>query len=195
MNLLADNKPAFKRLNSKIIHNGEYINLRQDELFKEEKHLSTRDVIEHVGSIVAVPYEIINQKVYVYMVKQWRNPVDEWLLEFPAGTLNDHEDPNKAVKRELQEEIGMVPQDIKLWSPFYVAPGWCTEKIYCFFVTNLKSSKLESDIDEEIYIERLELSKIHQMIKDKKIIDLKTITSFYVFKEFLSESMSPNLFN
>ena len=129
------------------------------------------------------------------MVKQWRNPVDEWLLEFPAGTLNDHEDPNKAVKRELQEEIGMVPQDIKLWSPFYVAPGWCTEKIYCFFVTNLKSSKLESDIDEEIYIERLELSKIHQMIKDKKIIDLKTITSFYVFKEFLSESMSPNLFN
>ena len=94
MNLLADNKPAFKRLNSKIIHNGEYINLRQDELFKEEKHLSTRDVIEHVGSIVAVPYEIIDQKVYVYMVKQWRNPVDEWLLEFPAGTLNDHEDPN-----------------------------------------------------------------------------------------------------
>ena len=76
-----------------------------------------------------------------------------------------------------------------------MAPGWCTEKIYCFFVTNLKSSKLESDIDEEIYIERLELSKIHQMIKDKKIIDLKTITSFYVFKEFLSESMSPNLFN
>ena len=101
MNLLADNKPAFKRLNSKIIHNGEYINLRQDELFKEEKHLSTRDVFEHVGSIVAVPYEIIDQKVYVYMVKQWRNPVDEWLLEFPAGTLNDHEDPNKAVKKYI----------------------------------------------------------------------------------------------
>ena len=85
-------------------------------------------------------YEIIDQKVYVYMVKQWRYPVDEWLLEFPAGTLNDHEDPNKAVKRELQEEIGMVPQDIKLWSPFYVAPGWCTEKIYCFFVTISKNS-------------------------------------------------------
>ncbi len=195
MNPLVDKKSAFKRLNSKIIHNGEYINLRQDELFKGDDYLSTRDVIEHVGSIVAVPYEVIGKEIYVYMVKQWRNPIDEWLLEFPAGTLNINEDPFKAVVRELQEEIGMIPQNIELWSPFFVAPGWCTEKIYCFFATNLKSSKLESDIDEEIYIKKFELSEIHCMIQDKKITDLKTITAFYVFKEFLNKNMKHNLSN
>ena len=93
MSPLADKKSALKRLNSKILHEGEYINLRQDDLFKDDEYLSTRDVIEHVGSIVAVPYEISDKKIYVYMVKQWRNPIDEWLLEFPAGTLNDNEDP------------------------------------------------------------------------------------------------------
>jgi len=195
VNPLADKKPALKRLNSKVIHNGEYINLRQDELFKGDNYLSTRDVIEHVGSIVSVPYEIIDKKIYVYMVNQWRNPIDKWLLEFPAGTLNSNEDPYEAVVRELQEEIGMIPQDIELWSPFFVAPGWCTEKIYCFFTTNLKSSKLQSDIDEEIYVEKLELSEIHQMIQDKQITDLKTITAFYVFKEFLNKNMKHNLDN
>lgn len=188
MSPLADKKSAFKRLNSKILHKGEYINLRQDDLFKDDEYLSTRDVIEHVGSIVAVPYEISDKKIYVYMVKQWRNPIDEWLLEFPAGTLNDNEDPYEAVKRELQEEIGMIPKDVELWSPFFVAPGWCTEKIYCFFATNLESSKLESDIDEEIYIKKLEISEIHCLIQEKKITDLKTITAFYVFKEYLKKT-------
>jgi hypothetical protein len=69
------------------------------------------------------------------------------------------------------------------------------EKIYCFFATNLKSSKLESDIDEEIYIKKFELSEIHCMIQDKKITDLKTITEFYVFKEFLNKNMKHNLSN
>ncbi len=195
MSLLADKKSAIKRINSKIIHNGEYINLRQDELYKGDDYVSTRDVIEHVGSIVSVPYEISDKKIYVYMVKQWRNPVDEWLLEFPAGTLNINEDPHKAVVRELQEEIGMIPNKIELWAPFFVAPGWCTEKIYCFFATNLKYSKLEPDVDEEIYIKKLEISEIHCMIQDKKITDLKTITAFYIFKEYLNKNMKQNLDN
>ena len=39
MSPLADKKSALKRLNSKILHKGEYINLRQDDLFKEEKEI------------------------------------------------------------------------------------------------------------------------------------------------------------
>ena len=70
MSPLADKKSAFKRLNSKILHKGEYINLRQDDLFKDDEYLSTRDVIEHVGSIVAVPYEycMIKQAVYIISI-------------------------------------------------------------------------------------------------------------------------------
>jgi ADP-ribose pyrophosphatase len=97
--LLASNEPSISRLNSNIVHNGDYINLRRDELYKNGTYLSTRDVIEHVGSIVAVPYEIVDEQVFIYMVKQWRNPVSEWVLEFPAGTLDHNENPNLAVTR------------------------------------------------------------------------------------------------
>ena len=191
MILLASNEPSISRLNSNIVHNGDYINLRRDELYRNGTYLSTRDVIEHVGSIVAVPYEIVDEQVFIYMVKQWRNPVSEWVLEFPAGTLDHNENPNLAVKRELQEEIGMIPGDIKLWSHFFVAPGWCTEKIYCFIVTDLKKSKLNSDIDEEIYVEKISFHDIEAKIEQKEIIDLKTIASFYVFKEFFNKNLVP----
>ena len=132
------------RANSETIHRGEYINLRTDELEKNGKIIAKRDVVEHVGSIVAVPYEINDQNIYFYLVRQWRNPLEDWVLEFPAGTLNSEENHEIAVVRELQEEIGMRPTIIDYWSYLYVAPGWCTEKIHCYMAGGLKKSKLIS---------------------------------------------------
>ena len=87
-----DKNNLIERSSSQIIHRGDYINLRKDSLTKNGNIIAERDVVEHVGSIVAVPYEIINGEIYFYLVKQWRNPVEEWLIEFPAGTLNENPD-------------------------------------------------------------------------------------------------------
>ena len=102
-----------RRVSSEIIHKGEYINLRADNLEKNGKIIAKRDVVEHVGSIVAVPYEVVEGSLYFYLVKQWRNPIEDWVLEFPAGTLNENEDHEVALIRELQEEIGMKPNVIR----------------------------------------------------------------------------------
>ena len=98
-----DKNNLIERSDSEIIHKGEYINLRKDVLSRNGNIIAERDVVEHVGSIVAVPYEIIDKEIFFYLVKQWRNPVEKWLLEFPAGTLNENEEHEKAVIRELQE--------------------------------------------------------------------------------------------
>ena len=96
-----ESKNLVKRVSSKIIHKGEYINLRADKLEKNGKIIANRDVVEHVGSIVAVPYEVVEGSLYFYLVKQWRNPIEDWVLEFPAGTLNENEDHEIAVIREF----------------------------------------------------------------------------------------------
>ncbi len=176
-----DKNNLIERSSSQIIHNGEYINLRKDSLTKNGNVIAERDVVEHVGSIVAVPYEIINSEIYFYLVKQWRNPVEEWLIEFPAGTLNENEDHELALIRELQEEIGMIPKSINYWSYFYVAPGWCDEKIHCYFAGNLEKSELEGDIDEQIEVLKITYDEMVDKIKNSEIIDLKTISAFNVF--------------
>tara|TARA_Y100001954_G_scaffold211678_1_gene238735 strand:- start:221 stop:787 length:567 start_codon:yes stop_codon:yes gene_type:complete len=172
------------RVNSETIHRGEYINLRTDELEKNGKIIAKRDVVEHVGSIVAVPYEINDQNIYFYLVRQWRNPIEDWVLEFPAGTLNSEENHEIAVVRELQEEIGMRPTIIDYWSYLYVAPGWCTEKIHCYMAGGLKKSKLISDVDEQIEVVKLSQEEIFNKIKNLEIIDLKTISAFNIFQNY-----------
>ena len=184
-----DKNNLIERSDSEIIHKGEYINLRKDILSRNGNVIAERDVVEHVGSIVAVPYEIIDKEIFFYLVKQWRNPVEKWLLEFPAGTLNENEEHEKAVIRELQEEIGLIPKSINYWSYFYVAPGWCDEKIHCYFAGDLEKSFLEGDIDEQIEVVRLSYDEIISKIKNAEIIDLKTISSFNVFDNFFKNDL------
>ena len=184
-----DKNNIIERSDSEIIHKGEYINLRKDVLSRNGDVIAERDVVEHVGSIVAVPYEIIDKEIFFYLVKQWRNPVEKWLLEFPAGTLNENEEHEKAVIRELQEEIGLIPKSINYWSYFYVAPGWCDEKIYCYFAGDLKKSILEGDIDEQIEVVRLSYDEIISKIKNAEIIDLKTISAFNVFDNYFKNDL------
>ncbi len=172
-----------ERKKSTIIHKGKTITLRNDEFYKNGSFLSSADVIEHGGSIIAVPYEIINEEIYFYMVKQWRNPVEKYLLEFPAGTIEKGENPEETLIREMQEEIGMIPQKIEFSTELLVAPGWCTQKLYYYIVSDLKKSKLKSDIDEEIKIEKLSFSEVKTKIKSNEIADIKSITSFYLFCE------------
>ena len=172
------------RKKSTVIYKGDYISLRNDELYRDNTFLSSRDVVEHVGSIVTVPYEISSTgEIFFYLVRQWRNPIDRWLLEFPAGTLNGSENPEDAVVRELQEEIGKFPEAIEFHSDFFVAPGWCNEKMYCFFASKFRESKLDSDVDEDIKVEKLSLIELKEKVKKSEIKDLKTIASFYLFCE------------
>ena len=184
-----DKNNLIERSDSEIIHKGEYINLRKDVLSRNGNIIAERDVVEHVGSIVAVPYEIIDKEIFFYLVKQWRNPVEKWLLEFPAGTLNENEEHEKAVIRELQEEIGLIPKSINYWSYFYVAPGWCDEKIHCYFAGDLEKSLLKGDIDEQIEVVRLSYDEIISKIKNAEIIDLKTISAFNVFDNYFKNDL------
>ena len=184
-----DKNNLIDRSDSEIIHKGEYINLRKDVLSRNGNVIAERDVVEHVGSIVAVPYEIIDKEIFFYLVKQWRNPVEKWLLEFPAGTLNENEEHEKAVIRELQEEIGLIPNSINYWSYFYVAPGWCDEKIHCYFAGDLEKSILEGDIDEQIEVVRLSYDEIISKIKNAEIVDLKTISAFNVFDNYFKNDL------
>ena len=173
----------FERKKSTLIHKGKVITLRNDELYKDGSFLSSKDVVEHNGSIIAVPYEVINEMVYFYMVKQWRNPVEQYLLEFPAGTIEKDENPKETLLREMQEEIGMIPQNVEFSTELLVAPGWCTEKLYYYIISDLKKSKLKADVDEEIKIEKLSFNEVRSKIKSKEITDIKSITAFYLFCE------------
>ena len=131
-----------------------------------------REVIHHPGAVCMLA---LNKDQKIYLVEQFRAPMKKKLLELPAGTLEPEENPEETAIRELQEEIGMKPNNIALMGGFYVAPGYCDEFVHLFTCTDLEPSKLEGDVDEDIKVIKMSLSEAIQAIQQGIIADAKTI--------------------
>ena len=134
-------------LNSKNIFSGRFIKLRLDEVILPNGRKSTREIVEHPGAIAVVA---VNGDNDIFMVRQYRKPIEKELLEIPAGKLEKGESKEMCAKRELMEETGYYPHDIKYITSFYSSPGFSNEIIYLFLARNLEKNS-ERQISMSIY--------------------------------------------
>ena len=166
-----DNEPT---ISSRHIFSGRIIDVRVDTVRLPNGRESTREIVSHDPSICVVP---VDGDGNVLMVRQYRKPVDDFLLEVPAGGIEPGEEPEDAARRELQEEIGHASDNLTPLSAFWLAPGWCTEYMYAFLATELTPATLESDDDEFIDVIRVPLTSVLQEIADGAIQDAKSVAS------------------
>ncbi|MGH9883024.1 MAG: NUDIX hydrolase, partial [Pyrinomonadaceae bacterium] len=111
----------------------------------------------------------------VALVRQYRHPAVRYLLEIPAGTLNRGEAPEEGAARELEEELGFVPERLEKLTEFFVSPGFCEEKMWIFLATELRETRQQLEADELIEVVRCPINQALEMITDGEIQDAKTI--------------------
>ena len=161
-----------KLLSSKELFKGRAVNLRIDTIEKKSGQVTTREIVEHKDCIAVV---VVDGADNIVMVKQFRTPVNRVLLEIPAGGVEDGEDPEDCVRRELQEEIGYLPGKIERLGGFYAAPGYCSEYLHVFLATDLSESRLIAEDTDEIEVVRIPVPGILKMIDSGEICDAKSI--------------------
>lgn len=160
-----------KLLSSETKFTGRVFDVRVDTVREGDVEYE-RDIVVHKGSAVIVP---VFDDGTVALVRQWRHAAGEYLLEVPAGSLEEGEDPLEGAIRELEEEIGVVAENIEKLCEFYVSPGFVTEKMHLYLATGLKHVGQKLEADELIEIERYSLNELQTMITDGRICDAKTI--------------------
>ena len=158
-------------LNSRQVFDGSVFDVTVDTI-QEGELIYQRDVVRHPGSAVIVP---VFADGTVALVKQYRHPAVRYLLEIPAGTLDEGEKPEVGAARELEEELGVVAGKMEKLSEFFVSPGFCEEKMWVYLATELTETSQRLDEDEVIEIVRLTLTEALEMISDGEIEDAKTI--------------------
>lgn len=131
-----------------------------------------RDIISHHGSAVIVP---IFADQTIALVKQYRYAAGKYLLEIPAGSLDENESPETGAHRELEEEIGVVAGKIEKLTEFYVSPGFLAEKMFVYLATDLRGTVQKLEEDELIEITKITFPKAFEMIRSGEIEDAKTI--------------------
>ena len=94
----------FKRLDRKLVYHGTIIDYYRDTIQVPNGNIAEWDFIGHKGAAAVVP---VREDGKLLMVRQWRNALDRYTLEIPAGGLNcADEPPMLAAARELEEETG-----------------------------------------------------------------------------------------
>ncbi len=166
------------------IYEGRVINLRVDTLLTPEGRETKREIVEHRGAVAVVA---IDDKKNIILVRQFRKAADKVLLEIPAGTLEKGEAPEVTVLREMQEETGYLPGKIVRLGGFYSAPGFCTEFIYLYLATDLKSSRLEADADEQIELERMPVVEAKKLVDSGAICDAKSIIGILTYLDYMGK--------
>ncbi len=158
-------------LDSKTVFEGRVFSVTIDTVREDEKTY-TREVVHHPGSAVILP---AFDDATICLVRQYRHPAVRYLLELPAGTLNDKERPEEGAARELEEELGLVAGRMEKLSEFFVSPGFCEEKMWLYLATDLTATAQRLEDDEILEVVRLPLERALQMITDGEIEDAKTI--------------------
>jgi ADP-ribose pyrophosphatase len=130
-------------------------------------------VIVHPGGAVAIlPVE----GDVCHLIRQYRFAIDDYILEAPAGTIDEGEKPEETAYRELIEETGMKAERFIPKGWIYPSPGYTDERIWLFLAEGLSpSSEYRRDDDEFIEVLRVPLSALPGMIANGTIIDAKTI--------------------
>ena len=150
---------------------GRVFNVTVDTV-REGDRTYTREVVHHPGSAVILP---AFEDGTIALVKQYRHPAVRYLVELPAGTLNDRERPEEGAARELEEELGLVAGRLEKLSEFFVSPGFCEEKMWLYLATDLTATVQRLEDDEIIEVLRVPIDRALQMITDGEIEDAKTI--------------------
>jgi ADP-ribose pyrophosphatase len=158
-------------LDSKQVFSGRVFDVTVDTVREGDKTY-VREVVHHPGSAVILP---VFDDGTIALVRQYRHPAVRYLLELPAGTLNDQEPPEAGAARELEEELGLLAGKMEKLSEFFVSPGFCEEKMWLYLATDLTETAQRLEEDEMIEVVRLSIDRALQMITDGEIEDAKTI--------------------
>ena len=160
-----------KTINTSYVFKGKIINVKIDDVELPNGNKSFREIVEHNGGVCVLP---IDENDNIYMVKQFRSPYKEALLEIPAGKKEGDEQPIDCGIRELKEEIGAVAKNIIPLGTMYPTPAYCGERIWIFAATNLQFEEQKLDEDEFLNVEKIPLDKAIDMVLNDELRDAKT---------------------
>ena len=160
-----------KTVTSELIFDGKIITVKKDTAELENGEIVNRELVVHPGGVCVVP---INENGEVLMVKQFRYPFQEALVEVPAGKLEVGEDHREAGLRELREETGAVCEKFEYLGVCYPSVAYLTEKIHMYLATGLTFENQDLDDDEFLDVIKIKLEDAVEMVMNNELPDAKT---------------------
>ncbi len=169
----------YKRLKRELVKKCHLFDYCEDTIQTPNGMLEKYDMICHKGAAAVVP---VTDEGKLLMVRQYRNALERFTLEIPAGGLNGPEEPTiDAAARELNEETGFQSSDLELLLSIYTTVAFCNEKIDIYLARNLRKECQHLDETEFIEVEEWAVEDLLPLIYEGKIQDSKTVGAILAY--------------
>jgi ADP-ribose pyrophosphatase len=170
-----DDRLLEQKIDGERIYEGRILDLEVDRVLLASGNEAMREVVRHKGAVVVLP---LHEDRRIELVRQYRYPMAEVLLELPAGKLDPGEEPMDCAARELEEETAWKPVEIHELGWFYTTPGFTDEVLHAFIATPLeKAPEVAQNPDEAIEIVTMTVDQALDACRDGTIRDSKTIAT------------------
>ena len=165
-----------KMVSSQTLYEGKIIKVTLDQARLPDGSLASREVVYHPGGVAVLA---LDEDKTVYLVRQYRYPIQRLLLELPAGKL-DHgseEDVLLGAQRELSEETGLEAAEWTYLGCTLASPGFCDEVLHMYLAQGLTRKKQHLDEDEFLDVVTMPFDELVRQVMDGTITDGKTVSA------------------
>ena len=156
------------------VHEGRLLKVDRADVALPGGARATLESIRHPGAAAALPFV---DDEHVLLVRQYRHAVGGWILEVPAGKLDDDEPPVVCARREVQEEVGFLAQRLEPLGAIFTTPGFTDEVIWLYEAHDLVEKDLDHEEDEVIEVQRWRFDDAVRAVQDGRIRDGKSVAA------------------
>jgi ADP-ribose pyrophosphatase len=158
--LLAMSNPPIEALGGETVFAGKTFTVRVERFRYPDGEVVEREIVRRVDAAAIVTYD----DAHFWLVRHPREAILQYVLELPAGKLDEGESPLECAQRELAEEIGREAEHWEEIETYYPSSGYTDEAVHLFAATGLRQTDVPPDAGERIEVVPWMLSDIDAAI-------------------------------
>jgi ADP-ribose pyrophosphatase len=181
------------KLSSEELFKGHFLHAFRDAVKLPDGATASREYVVHPGAVMIVPLiEDASGDVLVVLERQFRYPVGQVMIEFPAGKLDPGEDSQVCAQRELQEETGYSATEWARAGVLHPVISYSTEFIDIWFARGLTLGERHLDQGEFLDVFTATPAQLLLWCRDGQVTDGKTLTAALWLQNVLSGGWTLN---
>lgn len=136
---------------------------------------------------IAIGVVALDEDNNIYLVGQYRFPLEAFSWEIPEGGGPHHEDPLLSAQRELLEETGLVAAR---WEPIvqmHLSNSVSDESGIVYLARGLEQRTAEPEETEQLFVKKIPFEQAYQMVKDHQVTDSLSVAAIQKIKLMMLE--------
>ena len=164
------------RVSQQELLRGDFLHAFRDTVRLPNQALATREYIVHPGAVMVIPLLDTPSGLQVVLERQYRYPVAQVMIEFPAGKRDAGEDTWVCAQRELLEETGYTARQWARAGVLHPVIAYSTEVIEIWFAKDLTLGTRQLDVEEFLDVFTATPAELMAWCRDGQVTDAKTLT-------------------